>query len=339
MSELRVGTWRPRGLVTGIGSLPHRSTRAAARLALTAGDIPAIPTLPKRSPAEGMISQALAGMRGVTIGQYGSIFVDAAAIDQFDDTAPDLGHEAYRGWRVFLDEARQARLSGPVKWQFVGPVTLGIALVRAGVPSSLAFGVAVRVVRTHVDALLDHVADVLPVCQQIVFIDEPSFADVGTDELDVAPDAAIDMVSAALARVEQRATVGLHCCAAPDLAALLATGPHVLSIPLGPMSDHHAGHLIRFIDRGGVVAWGAVPTSGPVPGSADRLWKRLCAAWCQLVERGADPRRLRHQALITPECGLGMHTPAGAEQVFAIARQLGARVREQSSAAQFAFGA
>ena len=52
----------PSGIATGIGSLPHRDAAAAAKFSLTTLELPAIPTLPKRSPAEGMIPQALVGL-------------------------------------------------------------------------------------------------------------------------------------------------------------------------------------------------------------------------------------------------------------------------------------
>mgnify|MGYP001766677531 CR=1 FL=1 len=42
----------PSGMVTGVGGLPHRDAAAAATFALRNMDIPAIPNLPRRSPAE-----------------------------------------------------------------------------------------------------------------------------------------------------------------------------------------------------------------------------------------------------------------------------------------------
>ena len=73
------------GACTGVGSLPHRSVHDAAAFALREYDVAAIPTLPRRSPAEGMIAQALVGIGGVTLGQYGSIAVD---IEHLDPDAP-----------------------------------------------------------------------------------------------------------------------------------------------------------------------------------------------------------------------------------------------------------
>ncbi|MBU6317873.1 MAG: hypothetical protein KGR47_15270, partial [Acidobacteria bacterium] len=71
----------PSGIATGIGGLPHRDEREAAEFVLEHMEMPAIPSLPRRSPAEGAIAQAMVGMQGVTVGQYGGISVDAREID------------------------------------------------------------------------------------------------------------------------------------------------------------------------------------------------------------------------------------------------------------------
>ena len=40
----------------------------------------------------------------------------------------DIGHDAYGGLRAFLSDASARQYRGPVKWQFVGPVTLGVVV-------------------------------------------------------------------------------------------------------------------------------------------------------------------------------------------------------------------
>ena len=52
------------GQSIGIGSLPHLNADAAAAFSIGEFDIATIPTLPMRSPAEGMIAQAIAGLPG-----------------------------------------------------------------------------------------------------------------------------------------------------------------------------------------------------------------------------------------------------------------------------------
>ena len=93
------------GTATSIGSLPHRDAGEAARFSLATLGLPVIPTLPKRSPAEGMVAQALVGLAGVTVGQYGSIAVDVDAIDPEAPVVTDLNHDSFGGFRAFLEVA------------------------------------------------------------------------------------------------------------------------------------------------------------------------------------------------------------------------------------------
>jgi hypothetical protein len=337
-SRTRGDVLRP-GAATGVGSLPHRSVHDAASFALREYDLPAIPTLPRRSPAEGMIAQALVGIAGVTLGQYGSIAVDVGRLDPDAPVATDLGHDAYGGLRAFLAEAAARQLRGPVKWQFTGPVTLGAALTRVGAPADLAFTVAAKAVRAHLKAIADAVALALPASQQVVWLDEPWMGELMSPGFPIAPDQAIDLLSTAMAILEPAATVGVHCCAGADVASLLAAGPLVLSLPLDARLVDVAGYLGRFLDGGGWIAWGAVATDGPIATSSERAWRLLSDVWCELVNRGCDPVELRRRSLITPACGLGLHSPAVADRVLRLTREIGRRVTEQALAGRFVFGA
>ena len=320
-----------------IGSLPHLSFVEAITLSVSATDVVTIPSLPRRSPAESMIAQALIGIDGISTGQYGSISVDPSRINARTPVRTDLAHDAFGGFRSFLDGA--ADFAGPVKWQMVGPITLGMSLMRAGVPAATAFDVAVRAVRGHVQNMLTAVAEALPDHEQIVVLDEPEFGGIREPGFPLAPDVAVDLLSGALAVIEPVAVSGVHCCGDADLASLIAAGPALLSIPAGMHLLESAGYIQRFLERGGWIAWGAVPTDGPIPLSAERPWKKLCDLWCQLVQRGCNPALLRQQSLITPACGLGLHSPAVAERVLRINAELSSRVRDQAAATRFAFGA
>ena len=327
------------GMSMAIGSLPHRSLSDAIAVSLTATDIVTIPTLPRRSPAESMIAQALVGIPGVTVGQYGSIAVDAASVLATEAVRTDLDHDAFASFRSFLSTAAAEGFAGPVKWQFVGPITLGLALQRAGVPAETAFEIAMRSVRGHITNLLAAVHAALPSSDQIVVIDEPEWSALLEPGFPLAPDVAIDLLSGALAIIEPVAIAGVHCCATADLQSLMAAGPRLVSVPVTMSLVDHAGHLQRFLENGGWIAWGAVPTDGPVPMTAERSWKRLCELWCQLVQRGCSPALLRQQSLITPACGLGLHHASVAERVLRLTADIATRVRDQSAATRFSFGA
>lgn len=327
------------GMATGIGSLPHRDAAAAARFSLSALSLPVLPTLPKRSPAEGIIGQAIVGINGVSVGQYGSIAVDAILLDPAAPVVTDLQHDAFGGFRSFLEHAASQGYQGPVKWQFVGPVTFGVTLVRAGVPADIAFDVAANAVRSHLLHLHRIVRTYLPNAHQVVLLDEPVFDELLSQDFLLAPDVAIDHVSMAMSALESVASIGVHSCGMADVTSLLATGPAILSVPVHAHLADSAGYLARFLDDGGIVAWGIVPTQGPITSSAERPWRALSALWCELVQRGVDPVQLRTQSLVTPECGLGAHTPAVADRVHRITAEVGRRVQDQAIATRFSLGA
>lgn len=326
------------GITTGVGSLPHRDPRRAAEFALDNVALPFVPTLPRRCPAEGMVAQAVFGLPGVTLGQYGSIAVDVTRFDPAALVSVNVGNEAFGGLRTFLDVAAERDYQGPVKWQFVGPVTLGVGLVRAGAPVDVAFRLAVSAVRAHLVAISEEIARRLPHSAQVAMIDEPWFGSLMDNDFPVAPDTAIDLVSEAMAVAERFATVGVHCCADADIPSLLATGPHILSIPSTRSVESAAGYIQSFLESGGSIAWGAVPTGGPILTSAERCWRDLCDLWCALVARGCDPVLLRTRSLVTPECGLGLHSVDVAERVFALAEALHERIADQMRISQFTVG-
>ncbi|HKA04334.1 MAG TPA: hypothetical protein VKD67_08390 [Acidimicrobiales bacterium] len=330
------------GAATGIGSLPHTDERAAAEFVLERlPDLPAIPSLPRRSPAESMLGQVAAGVPGVAVTHDGRLVVDRPRLDPEAEIVTDLDHDAFGGFRAFLSVAAAAGGRQPVKWQFTGPVTLGVALVHAGVPARLAFTLARRAVQTHLRALNHAVASALPNCPQVVVLDEPAMSGLMQPGFPIDPDGAIDLVSGALAAIDTDADAlgGVHCCGQSDWPAILATGPQILSLPVRAELASVGGYLAEFLDGGGWIAWGVVPTDGPVAPTVDRYWRDLAEMWCSLVQAGCDPGRLRRQAIVTPACGLGLHDEAAAAHVFELVDGVAERVHGQAVATRLSIGA
>lgn len=328
------------GASMGIGSLPHRDAAAGIEFGLREFEVVTLPSLPRRSPAEAMIAQGLVGVSGVSPGQYGSVVIDPDSVDPDAFVTLDPNGDSLVGLRAAM-AAVVAR--GPtdiaVKWQFVGPVTLGMALVRAGLPVDLAFAVASSAVRQHTSALHAEIERTIPGCAQLVMFDEPWLVDLMAPTFPLAPDDAIDLLSGAMASLQPRATVGIHCCGPTDWSSVLAAGPQVLSLPATQHLLAQGGYLQRFMEQGGWIAWGAVATDGPVGVTSGRAWHHLVGLWCDLVQSGADPVLLRRQSMITPHCGLASHTPMTAERITRTVRDISRRVRDQATATRFVLGA
>ncbi|CAN5581552.1 hypothetical protein BH20ACT2_BH20ACT2_24860 [soil metagenome] len=329
----------PAGTATSIGSLPHADPAAAVAFVLDRlPGLPAAPSLPCRSPLESMVAQAAWGIVGVDVGADGSLVVDPGRLDPAAPLGdPTLAGEPFVALRAFLDAVTNR--NGPIKLQLTGPVTLALALHRAGAPLELALDVAGAAVRNRASALLDLAERGAPAAGWLVFVDEPGLASAALAIAAPPVDRVLDLVSGALAALEPRAVTGLHCCGHADWRALIQAGPQVLSLPVDAGIDGAAGALGAFVDRGGWVAWGTVPTEGPVGTDAGRWWRRLSALWCDLVRAGCDPVRLRQQALITPVCGLALHGTTQAELICDLTTQVADRLADQTLGVRLSVGA
>ncbi|MEA3018526.1 MAG: hypothetical protein QOI47_50 [Actinomycetota bacterium] len=328
------------GGVTSIGSLPHRDADAASEFVLKhSPSLPAAPQLPRRSPLEGMVAQAARGIAGVTVDGEGRLTVDRARLDPEAPTVPMFDGAGHGGLLAFLSHV--AGRTEPVKIQMTGPVTLGCALVEAGADADVAFTIASSAVRAQGRALLDLVRHRLPDAPLVAFLDEPSLMDVGDGcRVSLTADTTIDLISTGLAALEGVAVTGVHCCGSSDLRLVAAAGPDIISIPADEDVVMPAANVLTsHLERGGWVAWGAIPTSKPLGTDPDRLWRRLSLLWRDLVQAGADPVLLRSHALITPECGLAGHGVSQAARALRMAKTLSDRVVDQAAANQRVVGA
>jgi len=329
------------GMATAIGSLPHHDAGAAAALVLRCvPELPAAPQLPMRSPLEGIIAQWARAIDGVDIEPDGSLAL-RAALNPRASICAEFDPIAHGGLLAFLDAA--AALPSPpkrVKVQCAGPLTLGVALVDAGADLDTAFALGAGTARAWSRALQDLVAARLPNAALLLTYDEPALvrweASLLHDDL-VDRETATDLLSSALAA--PTCLTAVHVCGRGNLRLALDAGPGLVHFDVGAFDLDDAAQLSRFLDGGGWVIWGVVPTDRPVGEHAAPMWKTLLDTWCELTRRGCDPSRLRSQALVAPACGLAGHGVSQAERMMLLAREIGDRVHDHGAATKLAIGA
>ena len=171
----------------------------------------------------------------------------------------------------------------------------------------------------------------------LVFIDEPALAGLGSSAfITVSAEEtaqAIDEVAGAIQGAGGLA--GVHVCANTDWNMLLTTSIDILSFDAYGFFDKLAAcrePLFAFLERGGILAWGIVPTS-----SAEEIEREtapsLLLRWEAQADAIAGPSRNRaallRQTLITPSCGTGSLTPAQAGKVLALTRDLSRSLRDK----------
>jgi hypothetical protein len=108
-------------------------------------------------------------------------------------------------------------------------------------------------------------------------------------------------------------------------------GPDIVSFDAFAYLDTfflYPAELRRFVENGGAIAWGIVPTFGFTGSETlDDLSGRLQEGLSRLQAVGVDPTRVSRQSLLTPACGMGTMEPAAAERVLTLLKGLSERYR------------
>lgn len=126
---------------------------------------------------------------------------------------------------------------------------------------------------------------------------------------------------------------GIHVCASTDWSIILDSKADILNFDAyGYFTSLtlYIDELNTFLGRGGILAWGLVPTSEKV---LDLKVEDLITFFEQsldyLSQRGVSKERLLQQAMITPSCGVGSCSVELAEKVYGLTLEVSLRLREK----------
>jgi hypothetical protein len=329
------------GAAASVGSLPYRDAAEAAEAILTlTPELAAAPQLPQRSAYEGMLAQVARGMPGVTVEEDGTVTV-GRRFGAVERGAP-LDVDAWGGTLAFLDACGARQRTAPIKLQVTGPITFGLALLAGGASRpQKAFAAAAATVDARIRSLVDLARHRAPRAPVVLVLDEPWLIATDATDFPLPLEQTIDLLSSALATATSAgaSVTGIHCCGPADWTLVLHAGPDLVSMPAGPQLLQDAASLAVFLERGGWIAWGVVPTDRPLGTRADHYWRSLNEVWADLARAGCDPVAIRTSALITPTCGLAFHRPEQVPEVMGLVRAVADRVHDQAIAVRMSAGA
>ncbi len=309
-------------MITGIGSFPYTDADKALDLIFsTCARIPFWPQLPKRSFYENMYTTFLEGVPCTVIDEAkGSVFMDTTSTEGIEEfyenfAGNDLDHFALTektapGFHRFLK--RIGETSGSfdfIKAQLTGPFSMGLGLSdENGKPiiyNSAYFDIIKKALQMKARWIIDSINRQAPGKQIILFFDEPYMVSFGSAYVSISKDEAIalfDEVSEGL-----NARRGVHCCGNTDWSVLFNTTLDIVNYDAFNYLDtitYFSGELSRFLERGGWIAPGIIPSSEKVmevtlSGLVD-MWNDFMG---RLTRMGIDPKE--HEWLFTTSCGLG----------------------------------
>ncbi|RJQ38769.1 MAG: methionine synthase [Dehalococcoidia bacterium] len=315
-------------LPTVIGSLPHRDANAACALVgRYLKDIPAWPQLPRRSPKEDMNAQYSEGFPGIAL-EDGNLRVRRQAnfekeLERLytaylagDFSKYHVSDEYAAGLYCFLETKFSSARA--VKGQVTGPVTWGLVVAdetRRAIIYDEVLGEALpKFLRLKVAWMENKLREVNP--RTIMFIDEPYLASFGSVAVPLSREKVTSLLDEVLGGI--RGLKGIHCCGNTDWPVVLATSIDILNFDAYNFANSLALYtkdVKRFIDRGGAIAWGIVPSSDAdlARETVASLKDRLEEAMAPFARNGIHIRQLREQALLTPSCGLAGLSEEAAE--------------------------
>ncbi|HXX56722.1 MAG TPA: hypothetical protein VEI96_01830 [Thermodesulfovibrionales bacterium] len=328
--------------VTGIGSLPHKNPDEACRLVLETFDIPFWPQLPRASFLEWMIPQYSEGMPFVAVDTKNeTIAIERSAnddLERFYETCRDtckiaISDDYARGFHSFL-RAIKGRHFTTIKGQVTGPLTFTLGLKDSD-GRLIYFDEELREIsmmllqakaRWQIDQLRPHGDNVL------IFIDEPILSAIGSSTyLGVSGEETLRLLSETVSAIKDSGGVaGIHCCGNADWPLVMESGVAVINFDAYAYFDNIAMYhreVRRFLDRGGYLAWGIVPTTDAVeketPDSIAAAFKERLGT----LSRDIPEDLLLSRTIITPSCGAGSRTVQETLKIF----QLLMRLKEEFS--------
>ena len=343
-----------------IGSLPLTDPVQATGLVWEfTPEIPLWVQLPKL-PGENIIDQFAPGLPGLQHAA-GRSWVDSASVDfeesllrfyemvlAIQEGQQPLEHspfvlnpESARGFFELIQQVQaRAKLPPALKGQIVGPLTFGTSL-RDQDGKAIFYDPQLRDASAKLLALrarwqVRRLAALGP--QALLFIDDPALNGFGSsmyisitrEEVLHALGEIIDAVHA------EGGLAGVHICANAEWTLILDSAADILSFDAYTYFDQlliYRKALLGFLERGGVMAWGLVPTLNVEDlerETTETLFEQWMSKSTRVTELGVDRQKLIVQSLITPACGMGALNVELAMKALRLTRELSNRIRNDS---------
>ena len=330
-------------LTTAMGVMPHTDPERALEVALST-DIPFWPQLPNYDYHEDMYVQAAEHFPGILLDLKGrtlrfSLDKFIAELEEtmahFDDPAYfDIspGYSAVYHRFLSMDFSDRPAIRG----QLEGPISFGFNVLDQD-ERPILFDDTVRpfmleFMTKRINVQLDRLKALNP--NAFMFVDEPGLqflfsAIAGYSDLKAKEE--LDQFFAMIDRPR-----GIHLCGNPDWDFLLGLNMDILSLDIytnAEIFSSYAPSIKRFLDKGGVIAWGIVPTGFELfeQEGIDALVGQLENVWQILWKKGIDRDQMLEKSMLSPAtcCLVNPDKEKTVEKAFFRVQTLSERLREK----------
>jgi len=299
-------------LTTAMAVMPHTDVARALKMALSL-DVPFWPQLPNYSYYEDMYVQAAEHFPGIildmdkrTLRFSMDKFTEELeeTLIQFDDPAIfDISETFSVVYHRFL--ALNLANRPAIRGQLEGPISFGFNILDQD-ERPIIFDDTVR------PFMLDFMAKRLNVqlarlkqcnVNAFMFVDEPGLQFLFSAMAGYSDLKAKDDLDQFFTKVERPR--GIHLCGNPDWDFLLNLDLDVLSLDVysnAEIFSSYADAVLKFLDRGGVIVWGIIPTGFEAFSREEipSLIHRLESIWKVLWSKSIDREQLISRSMLSP---------------------------------------
>ncbi len=265
-------------LISGVGSLPHPNIDSALKHVFKY-DIPYLPQLPRISPEESMIFQALDGLGTLSI-QQGSVSLKDILPENKWMVVPQ--YSAYHAFNPFLFDIKKDNYN-EVKIELAGPFTCSYYL-----NSNLSLQERFPLIQKFIIQKICTMANYFSDYKLHIQIDEPALFLLGRDDYPTYFHSTINQLHHL-----HSALIGVHCCSNANWSKILEVPLDFLSFDFWEVHQSISAKLLQDLTY---LYIGILPTTNhpqiPLTEMANKL-----KAWL-------PPK---HPSLVlTPTCGLAL---------------------------------
>jgi len=330
-------------LTTAMAVMPHKDLNRALELALSM-DVPYWPQLPHYSYYEDMYVQASEHFPGIILDmeQKTLRFSMDKFIHEIEETMAHMDDPGYfdisETYSAVYHRFLKMDLSDrpAIRGQLEGPISFGFNVVDQD-KRPIIFEDTVRpfmleFMARRMNVQLSRLKKINP--NAFMFVDEPGLQFIfsalsGYNDVTARTD-----MENFFSLVERPR--GVHLCGNPDWDFLLKLDLDVLSLDVytnGEAFTAYAPSIKKFLDKGGIIVWGIVPTNieSFEKENVEALTKRLEGLWDSLAGRGIDRELLITNGMLSPAtcCLVNPDAEKTVEKAFSVVNELSQRLKEK----------
>jgi hypothetical protein len=164
----------------------------------------------------------------------------------------------------------------------------------------------------------------------IIFLDEPYLVSVGSSYIPLKKEEVVSQINEVVFAIHQEsALAGIHCCGNTDWGLVLESQIDILDFDAYNFLDTvllYPEQLSSFFNRGGILAWGIVPTSEK---EIKKDFKNSLIN--KILKAGEGKDILKNQIIITPSCGCGTLSVELAETIHKLAVEVARELNSQKN--------